>query len=149
MRVWTAAEREVVVATAGQPPELASPFGGAPFALLVVATFDLPAERRAQIAGAAIAGGCRYASSWGVSCEEWHEDFDWAYLAAQPDHQPSDETLVMTTAHASELLGEAVWFHLFCTAFQEVRFRNYLIWVLADAEVEQEVCRLVPRLLAS
>lgn len=135
--------------SAGDPPDLASPFDGEPFALLVVATFDLPAEHRARIAGAAIEAGCRYASSWGLSCEAWHEDFDWAYLAAQPDHEPSDDTLVMTTTHAGELLGDAVWFHLFCTGFQDVRFRHFLVWVLADAEVEEEVSRLVSRMLAS
>ena len=139
-----------MLAHAGHPPRFESPFDGAPFALLVVAAHEIAGNTRARLADDAIAAGCRYASTWGAGCGDWHEDFDWAYLATCDGHEPTDETLVMTTAHDRELLGDAIWFHLFCTNFQEVVLRRYLIWMLDDRpELTRDVRRTVSRLLAS
>ena len=57
--------------------------------------------------------GAIYLCAWGPGCHRAHDLFDDAILMSE--YQPSDDTVIPTTAHDKDL-GEALHFLLFCTS---------------------------------
>jgi hypothetical protein len=149
-RIWQAPGRDVWLGEAGHPPGFSTPFPGRTFALLLLITEETTAEQRDAICEAIVRSGCRYAVCWGIDCEGWHDTIDESYLATCPDFQPQDDTMIMTSWHARELVGDAVFFLLHGTNFETLRFDTYFILQIGrDPGVMREARRSVAYLLAS
>lgn len=69
-----------------------------------------------ELMRALVRAGCVYLCSWGPGCEHVHDLFDQADLERSPDGP-----FAMSTWHADEPLGEALWFVLF-NAFPDGAF---------------------------
>ena len=82
-----------------------------PFTLLVAASASTDDAAQIQrFAADAVASGCAYVCTWGEGCEQVHDFFDAASIAA--------DRFVMSTWHAEESLPEALYFAL-VTAWPE------------------------------
>lgn len=147
--LWSAPARRVWLSEASDLVGLRTADLRRPFAALIVATQDEPDSVRGAIADALVAGGCRHAACWGADCEAWQSSVDEAYLATRPDHQPDDETMVMTTTHPRELVIDAVWYLLFGSDFREVRFEDYLVLYAGDDPLVLDQVRAAVRRLLS
>jgi hypothetical protein len=119
------AEREVWVGAVVPTAPVASPFGGAEFALML-ADFSgaLSEDERISVARSLIKQGCRYAVCCGPESNVWETLFDKADLEGNPDSAP--ERLVMTTSHVSEPLDEVAWFFLLNTSTPHFQPRRFL-----------------------
>lgn len=110
----TAPDRDLYLARTSRlsdwPAELAEPNPH----FVVFLAMDARAATEDEIAGMAqklLAQGMAYLCAWGADSERVHDIFD----GVRDDHRPSDGTVVMTTWHADESLGDALWFALYTT----------------------------------
>ncbi|MEM7307933.1 MAG: hypothetical protein AAF682_14745 [Planctomycetota bacterium] len=126
-QIFAADEREAWAVQLQRPFELASPFSGAGFALLL-AVYDpsVTDDEQARLSERFVAEGCRYAVCTGDRCSSWDDAIDTAYLASEPDFQPSDATFVMTTWHEEEPLGDVAEFFMRSARFDGFEPRRFL-----------------------
>ena len=119
----------------------ALPFDGEEYAALV-ALLDSRFSKNElfDLAEKLIATNCRSVCTWGEDCELMHDIVDETYLATDPDFNPPDETMVMTTWHTGEPVGEAVYYLLCLSDFEDLVFKNFMVVVLgSDTAKEQSV----------
>lgn len=109
-------------------PETAPPsIQGGAFRAVLLAEQAVSDDWRNQIAIWLVENGCRYAITWGLDCEAWHDSIDWANLQALDFRDIPDQNLVMTTWHANEPLSEAFWFAGNCATHPAVDLRETII----------------------
>ena len=115
----------------GEPlPDLS---GYGPFKAVLILERETPADRRSVVADWLVAAGCRYAMSWGIDNETWHDQIDDSmHLKFGFDPVPDDH-FIMTTWHAD--LEETFWFAQFCANFSydDLELPNTLLIHVADA----------------
>lgn len=117
------------------------PFDGDEYAALV-ALLDsrFSKDNLYNFAEKLIATNCRSVCTWGEDCELLHDIVDEAYLATDPDFNPPDETMVMTTWYTAEPIEGPVNYLLYLSNFDNLAFKNFVVFALgADPAKEQSV----------
>ena len=123
--------RDVRAATLTRPYEFESPFGGAPFALLVVvAAGAATATERNRLCDEILESGCLYVLCAGADCETWHDVLDECIVGARGE-SPYGEG-IGTTWHARQTPDETVDFLLDETRFEGRPFTRYLVAFVGD-----------------
>jgi hypothetical protein len=117
------------------PPELAI----GPFRAVIVSEVAAAPEWQNRVAEWLLEKGCLYVVAWGIECEAWHDAVDWAHLEAFDYGDIPDDKFVMTTWHANEPLGEALWFAAHCASHPEVELRETAIIHVAREPREAEI----------
>lgn len=111
-----------------RPFKFYSPFFGDDFVvMLIVNDITITDSERAALSAEIVRQGCRYAVSTGHKCSTWDDSVDLAYLETDPDFNPADDRLVMTTWHENDPLVEVVRFFRWHTAFDDFTPKNYII----------------------
>jgi hypothetical protein len=107
--------------------------GYAPFKAVLILERETPGEWRLSVADWMVAAGCRYAMTWGIDNETWHDDIDDSVLWKFHHGDVPDDHFIMTTWHAD--LDETFWFAQFCANFSydDVELPNTLLVHVADA----------------
>lgn len=109
-----------------------------PFRAVVVAEDTAPEDWRRLVADWLVEKGCLYVVAWGVDCENWHDDVDWAILETFNYGDIPDDRFVMTTWHADEPLSEAFWFAEHCAVHPDVALdETYIIHISGTSEMQQ------------
>jgi hypothetical protein len=81
-----------------------------PLKLFIAGDADkLSTEDIGRIAEAFLQQGVRYVCTWGTDCERVHDIFDEMYVGEGNEPYKFD---LMTTWHANDSFGEALWFFL-------------------------------------
>jgi len=105
-----------------------------PYRLVIVADEDVADEWRNKVAEWIYAVGSRYVIAWGQSCEDWHDNVDWANLEAFEYGDIPDKDFVMTSWHPNERLSEVFWFAGFCAHHPDVKLSDTVILHISDRE---------------
>jgi hypothetical protein len=129
----------------GRPFSFSSPFPGAEFVmLLVVCDSSTTTEEHAALSQQIVEEGCRYAVCTGHNCELWHDLIDESFIGSDPNFNPPNDRMLMTTWHENEPIEEVVEFFRWNTSFANFTARNFLIVFLGDdPKSEAEVLRAV------
>ncbi|WP_425618267.1 hypothetical protein NA78x_001970 [Anatilimnocola sp. NA78] len=137
-----ATKPDVRLMTLWPPYRFESPFAGKGYVLLLHSDDpNIPADAQSALADQIFATGCRYACCSGVACSSWDDAIDFAFIATDPNYQPSDERLLMTTWHERESLSEVVWFALNNTSFDDFVAERFLIVLLSPVGGREEEVR--------
>ncbi len=81
-----------------------------PLKLFIAGDADkLSTDEISRIAEAFLKRGVRYVCAWGTDCERLHDIFDETYVGDGNEPYKFD---LMTTWHADDSFGEALWFFL-------------------------------------
>lgn len=104
----------------------APPISGAFALLLVITSENVTREEQAAISSAIVASGARWVAAWGHQCSTWDDSVDGAYLETDPDFNPPDETMVITTWHENESV--------------EAAFSYLWMWGEIDHALPENVC---------
>ncbi|HEX2763679.1 MAG TPA: hypothetical protein VHM92_07530 [Allosphingosinicella sp.] len=107
--------------------------GYRPFKAVLILERETPADWRSNVAAWLVAAGCRYAMTWGIDNEAWHDEIDDAVHVKFDWEEVPDDHFIMTTWH--ENLDETFWFAQFCAYFSydDVELTNTLLVHVADA----------------
>src|SRR5687767_9101828 len=133
-------DRQFWIVKVEEPGDFALPFGRVLYPCLVYANKPTSQEFKATISRMLIESDCRYAVCAGLECEVWHDMVDWSYLETDPDFDPPNTTLVMTTWHDLDTLEDVVFFFAMNTNFDGHSFRKYLILLVgSDPMLENEI----------
>jgi hypothetical protein len=81
------------------PRRFRSPFDGNPFAMLIVSDGSLSKTQRNRLCDEIVRSGCRYACCAGPDGEIWHDTLDESFIATDPEFDPPEDALIMTTWH--------------------------------------------------
>lgn len=123
------------------PYDTAIPGFGSPFVTIVVACDPtLMPDKQADISTQLVAKDCRYVLAWGIDSSSWDDSVDMAFIATDPEFNPPNDRMVMTTWHDNETIDDVVWFALMNTNFDCHKFHDYLALMIGDSpEIESEV----------
>jgi hypothetical protein len=113
------------------PESTPPPLDGRPLRAVLIADQSASDSWREQIADWLVAGNCLYFIAWGVACEAWHDEVDWAVLEANGYRDIPDDRFVMTTWHDKDPLSEALWFAGNCAEHPDVDLEKTVILHLA------------------
>jgi hypothetical protein len=118
------------LARGGPLPDIS---GYRPFKAVLILERETSADWRGRVAEWLVASGCRYAMTWGIDNETWHDDIDWAVISRFAPEDVPEDAFIMTTWHAD--LDETFWFAQFCAYFSydDLELTNTLLVHIADA----------------
>ena len=82
-----------------------------------------------------VAIGSLYVVAWGVDCQKWHDNVDWATLEMFEFGDVPNDRFVMTTWHSDEPISEAFWFAEQCAFHPDVELlETIILHVAAEAQ---------------
>ena len=116
-----------------------SPFEGEQFVLmLVVNDTTISDDEQATLSKEIVQQGCRYAVCTGFKCSSWDESIDLAVISTDPDFNPPDDRVVMTTWHQDEPIPDVVEYFRWNTCFDDFLPRHFLIVFLGSNSTAEE-----------
>lgn len=132
-RVGRSSDKEIWLDIPERPYHVTAPVAGKPFVCaLFIADSDISNSEQMNLSRQLVAAGCRYAVCAGLNCGAWDDSIDIAYLETDPDFDPPDETMVMTTWHEGEPVADVLAFAQEWTNFDNNVFEHLLVLVLGD-----------------
>lgn len=117
-------------------PDLA---GIAPFKAVLVAECEVAPEWRFRVCDWLVRSGCLYAVAWGVKCEAWHDDVDFAHIAMFNYEPAPDDKFVMTSWHAGEPLSEAFWFCEMCALHPTIQLEPWIVHIASESRESETI----------
>ncbi|CAD77598.1 MAG TPA: hypothetical protein DDX19_01970 [Rhodopirellula baltica] len=123
------------------PYDTAIPDFGTPFVAIVLACDPTIApDIQAAISAELVAKDCRYVLAWGVDSSSWDDSVDWAFIATDPEFNPPNDRMVMTTCHDNETIDDVICFALRSTNFGLHKSHDYLALMIGNSsEIESDV----------
>jgi len=112
----------------------------APFKAVIIIEDDVSTTRRAAVSDWLVASGCAYMMAWGIDCAAWEVSVDASVRQDFDDIEVPSERLVITTAHAGELLNSVFWFAKHTAMHPCFTLENTVLLHLAAMARERELC---------
>jgi hypothetical protein len=110
-----------------------------PFRAVVVIEDEVTPEWRSAVSSWLDRSGCRYAMTWGLECEEWHDSIDDANLSRFDFAEVPEDEFVMTTWHERDMLKEVFWFSIHCAMHPSLELGRTIIVHIAPRERSAEL----------
>lgn len=129
-------EPDVRFISLSPPYNFLSPFNNEPFVLLLITGEAVTGDERLELCDQIVSSGCRYVCCFGHECELGHDTIDESYIATDPNYDPPEDTLIMTTWHDDEPLIDVMHFMIRCTSIDEDEPSHFLV-VSIDGGVDQ------------
>jgi hypothetical protein len=126
-------DRELWDGQLQRPFSFSSPFGNAPFVvLLMVEDRTITPDEQMEISRHLLEQGCRWAMAFGHDASSWDDSIDYAHICRYPDCRPPEDAHVMTTWHDSDTLDEIAQFFVFLTVFDSFKPVNFLLLCIGE-----------------
>lgn len=114
-----------------EPESVLPQLHGTPFKAVIAIESDSTPSWREKVCDWLVRSGCRYAVTWGVECEAWHDEIDHANLEMFDYKDIPEDDFVMTTWHDAPL-QEAFWFCGNCAVHPTVGIEKVYIVHIAQ-----------------
>ena len=125
--------RDVRACVLSRPYEFASPFGGEPFALLLVLCDPTVTNaERDSLCEAIVASACRHVLCSGRDCETWHDVIDETIVGPNPDLDAPMSELLTSWQLSDWTIAEAVDLVFTCRVFGDAARERYLVAFVGD-----------------
>ena len=112
---------------------------GPPFKAAVIIEQDCGKEWRAALCKWIVHSGCLSASTWGTSCEVWHDEIDHVNLSDFDWGDIPGDAFVLTSWHDHGELSEALFFVAECVEHPHVPLEVAIIIHISEEERKAEL----------